>query len=120
MVKSIKQGVFFDQKYWVRHPKDGRVLKSIYFSSLIAGNSLRKCTSTYRVDKNDDVRTRREGIINSNGQDTVITRPTREIDAESDCESDFVGVGDSTWALPPGYEEAGRVRATLSPGSFSA
>ena len=43
MVKSIKQGVFFDKKYWTRHSKDGRVLKPIYFSSLIVGDILREC-----------------------------------------------------------------------------
>ena len=57
MVKSVKQGVFFDQKYWTRHSKDGRVLKPIYFSSLITGNAFQKCTSMRWVGFGDDDRT---------------------------------------------------------------
>ena len=35
LVKSIRKGVFFDRKYWVRHSKAGDVLKPVYFSSII-------------------------------------------------------------------------------------
>ncbi|KAF9778324.1 hypothetical protein BJ322DRAFT_493540 [Thelephora terrestris] len=47
MVKSINQGVFFDQKYWTRHSRDGRVLRPIYFSRLITGDALRACMSMH-------------------------------------------------------------------------
>jgi len=49
MIKSIKQGVFFDQKYWAKHSMNGRVLKPVYFSSLITGDALQPCTSIYRI-----------------------------------------------------------------------
>ena len=35
LVKSIRKGVFFDRKYWVRHSKAGDILKPVYFSSII-------------------------------------------------------------------------------------
>ena len=38
LVKSIRKGVFFDRKYWVRHSKAGDVLKPVYFSSIIMGD----------------------------------------------------------------------------------
>ena len=113
MIKSIKQGVFFDNKYWTGHLKDGLVLKPIYFSSLIAGNSLRKCASIHRVGLSGGDRTRPEGIVYSNSQDKVIARPTGESDGESDCESDSTEAGQD-------QVQDGRVRAILTPGSFAA
>jgi hypothetical protein len=35
IIKSIRTGVFFDRKYWVRHSASGNVLKPAYFSSAI-------------------------------------------------------------------------------------
>lgn len=35
LIKSIRNGVFFDRKYWARHSKTGDVLKPVYFSSII-------------------------------------------------------------------------------------
>jgi len=35
LIKSIRNGVFFDRKYWARHSKAGDVLKPLYFSSII-------------------------------------------------------------------------------------
>ena len=43
MMKSIREGVFFDQKYWVRHLRKGSGLKAVYFSSMIIGNGLKAC-----------------------------------------------------------------------------
>ena len=40
MVKSIREGIFFDRKYWARHLRKGSTLKAVYFSSVIIGNEL--------------------------------------------------------------------------------
>jgi len=40
LVKSIREGVLFDRKYWVRHSKTGGTLKPIYFSSIIMGDKV--------------------------------------------------------------------------------
>ncbi|KAF9785422.1 hypothetical protein BJ322DRAFT_829530 [Thelephora terrestris] len=48
LIKSIREGVFFDRKYWARHYKAGDVLEPIYFSSACMGGNvqlLNKCTS---------------------------------------------------------------------------
>ena len=34
-IKSIRTGVFFDRKYWVRHSTSGDALRPVYFSSTI-------------------------------------------------------------------------------------
>ena len=43
MVKLIREGVFFDRKYWAQYSKKESVLKAIYFSSSIAGDELKAC-----------------------------------------------------------------------------
>ena len=35
LIRSIRNGVFFDRKYWARNLKAGDVLKPVYFSSII-------------------------------------------------------------------------------------
>ena len=35
LIKSIREGVFFDRKYWARNARSGDVLKPVYFSSAI-------------------------------------------------------------------------------------
>ena len=50
LVKSIRQGVFFDRKYWARSSKTGNMLKPVYFSSIIMKDKARqldKCMSTF-------------------------------------------------------------------------
>ena len=120
LVKSIRQGVFFDQKYWTRHSKDSNVLKPIYFSSLIAGNKLRKCTSKNCIGVSNNDRTRREGIVHSNSQGTTVTPPTDVIDTESDYEDDPMEAGDPLLALGQGHGGDGLVHTNLTPGSFVA
>lgn len=43
IVKSIREGVFFDLKFWARHSKKGSVFKAIYFSGIIVGCGLKAC-----------------------------------------------------------------------------
>ena len=43
MVKSIREGVFFDRKYWAPHSRKGSSLKAVYFSSVIVENELETC-----------------------------------------------------------------------------
>jgi hypothetical protein len=48
LIKSIRTGVFFDRKYWVRHFKSGNVLKPVYLSSIVMGDKahqLNNCAS---------------------------------------------------------------------------
>ena len=56
LIKSIRNGVFFDRKYWTRHSKTGDVLKPVYFSSVIMGDKvqqLNNCTLKlgYRISE---------------------------------------------------------------------
>jgi len=53
LVKSIREGVLFDRKYWVRHSKTGDTLKPIYFSSIIMGDKveqLKGCMSEFNCE----------------------------------------------------------------------
>ena len=43
MVKSIREGIFFDRKYWALHSRKGSALKAVYFSSIIIENELEAC-----------------------------------------------------------------------------
>jgi len=122
MIKSIQQGVLFDQKYWTKHSVNGRMLKPVYFSRLITGDALQPCTSMYHVIVSIDDRTEVKGIVRSEDQDIVTRRPAGVIDTESDCESDPTGAVEGTSA-PPEYctgEKCGQVRTILNPGTFSA
>ena len=40
LIKSIRQGAFFDKRYWTRQSKTGRALRPVYLSSIIAGERL--------------------------------------------------------------------------------
>ena len=113
MVKSIKQGVFFDKKYWVKSSRDGRTFKPIYFTSLIAGRTLRNCTSMCYIGSNCGDQTRCEGIMHSSSQDRATTPPAGEIGVESDCESDSMEAGQD-------QVQDGRIRTILTRGSFAA
>ena len=46
LIKSIRNGVFFDRKYWTRHSKTGDVLKPVYFSSVIMGDKVQQLNSS--------------------------------------------------------------------------
>ena len=53
LIKSIREGVFFDRKYWTRYLKAGDALKPIYFSGMIMGDKvhqLNKCASKFGYD----------------------------------------------------------------------
>ena len=50
LIKSIREGVLFDRKYWARHSKTGDALKPVYFSNVIMGDKvqqLNNCTSKF-------------------------------------------------------------------------
>ena len=40
LIKSIREGVLFNRKYWARHSKTGDVLKLVYFSSIIMSDKV--------------------------------------------------------------------------------
>ena len=40
LIKSIREGVFFDRKYWVRHSRTARVLRPLYISSIVVGKNM--------------------------------------------------------------------------------
>ena len=35
LIRSIRQGIFFDREYWARHSRAGDLLKPVYFSGVI-------------------------------------------------------------------------------------
>ena len=43
LVKSIREGIFFDRECWALHSRKGNAFKAIYFSSVIIGNELETC-----------------------------------------------------------------------------
>ena len=45
LIKSIRNGVLFDRKYWARHSKTGDVFKPVYFSSIVMGDKAQELTS---------------------------------------------------------------------------
>lgn len=50
LIKSIRDGVFFDRKYWARHSKTGDILKPVYLSSIIMedkARQLKNCASKF-------------------------------------------------------------------------
>ncbi|KAF9645603.1 hypothetical protein BDM02DRAFT_3189560 [Thelephora ganbajun] len=103
MVRSIREGVFFDQKYWTRHSRKGSTLKPVYFSSMIAGDAFEVCT------------------VHPNSQSIPTKGPVGEAEAESDYESDSTETGESMPAsTQDSMEENGETRTVLSPGPHSA
>jgi len=121
MIKSIKRGVFFDQKYWARHSKDGHVLKPIYFSSLITGNAWAR-TSKYCIRVSIGDRPKLKGMVRFSGQVAAAKRPAAETDTESEGESDSTGGGNGTPSVfrqDDRGEEGEQVRGVLAPGSFA-
>jgi len=97
MAKSIREGVFFDRKYWALSSKEG-MLRAVYFSSMFKVNELEAC------------------ITHLNGETSQTMDFVREMEAESDCESDSIE------AEPEETAEVGdgETRTVLSPGSHSA
>ena len=52
LIRSVRNGVFFDRKYWVRHLKTGDFLKPVYFSSTIMADKsqqLKERASKFRI-----------------------------------------------------------------------
>ena len=50
LIKSVRDGVFFNRKYWARHFKAGDILKPVYFSSIIMedkAQQLKNCASKF-------------------------------------------------------------------------
>ena len=45
LIISIRNGVFFDRKYWARHSKGGDLLKPVYFSSTIMSDKAQQLKS---------------------------------------------------------------------------
>ena len=45
LIKSIRNGVLFDRKYWARHSRTGDALKPVYFSSIIMGDKVQQLNS---------------------------------------------------------------------------
>jgi hypothetical protein len=119
LIKSIREGVFFDRKYWARHYKAGDVLKAIYFSSACMGGNvqlLKKCTF--------DVVGQRAAVLRSpvvkrlKGRNPPVSDLDGDVNVESDCEGDFPGVRSEPVEMKGEGEEP--IRAVLTIGSFSA
>ncbi|KAF9646805.1 hypothetical protein BDM02DRAFT_3118097, partial [Thelephora ganbajun] len=102
LIKSIREGVFFDRKYWARHSKAGDVLKPVYLSSTIMNDKAQQLNKLVKhlKDRNPLMRDI-EGDVN----------------VESDCEGDSVVAENET---PKTKDKEDRSRAVLITGSFSA
>ena len=118
LIKSIRDGVFFDRKYWARHSKVGDVLKPVYFSSTIMGDKsqqLKKRGSKFFHDFVEALNG--YPVVNYlKSQNTLINDLNENLNVESDCESNPTGVSYET----PGEKEKEEIRAVLITGSFSA
>jgi len=40
LIKSIREGIFFDRKYWTRYSKTAKALRPLYISSTVADKKL--------------------------------------------------------------------------------
>ena len=40
LIRSIREGVFVDRKYWARHSRSGKILRPVYLSSIMTGQKL--------------------------------------------------------------------------------
>ena len=59
LIKSIRNGVFFDRKYWARYSKAGDFLKPLYFSSIIMDDKAQQLNngeSEFGCWRNDGLR----------------------------------------------------------------
>ncbi|KAF9785425.1 hypothetical protein BJ322DRAFT_829340 [Thelephora terrestris] len=101
-VKSIRTGVFFDRKYWVRHLRTGDVLKPVYFSSTIMDDKAHKFNKLVKYLK---------------GETTLARDLEGDVNVESDCEEDSPGVSTGSQGAKNEKEET---RAVLITGSFAA
>jgi len=102
LIKSIREGVFFDRKYWVRHSKAGDALRPIYLSSTIMCDKIQQLNGLVKYSK---------------GGNPLTSNPEGDVNIESDCEGESLGVEDE---LPITKEEKGeQTRAVLTTGSFA-
>lgn len=92
IVKSFREGVFFDLKCWARYSKKGSAFKAIYFSSIVAGCGLEACITYF------------DGDVSS------AKAPAEEVDSESDYS---IEAEDST-------EEGNRGARVVLSGSHTA
>jgi len=101
LIKSIRNGVFFDRKYWARHSKTRDVLKPVYFTSIVMGDKVQRLNNLVKYLK---------------GRNPPINDLEGAVNIDSDCEDDTTGTSDET--LKEKDEEESR--AVLITGSFSA
>ena len=50
LIRSIREGVFVDLKYWARRSRAGQVLQPVYLSSIVAGQRLSYIDIRKRLD----------------------------------------------------------------------
>jgi len=103
LIKSMRKGVFFDRKYWARRSKSGDFLKPVYFSSIIMSDKAQQLNSLVKHLK---------------GQNPLINDLEGDVNVESDCEGDSLGIRDGTSDTKEEVEE--QTRAVLITGSFAA
>ncbi|KAF9645618.1 hypothetical protein BDM02DRAFT_3271586 [Thelephora ganbajun] len=54
LIKSIREGVFLDRKYWTRHSKTAKVLRPVYISSIVIGERLRYIDSLVKPHREEE------------------------------------------------------------------
>lgn len=103
LIKSIRRGAFFDEKYWARFSKAADALKPVSFSSVIM---------------NDKARQLGKLVKHLKGRKPIISSLEGDFYVESDCEEDSPGIKDE----PPKRteEREDSTHAVLVTGSFSA
>jgi hypothetical protein len=119
LIKSIRQGVFFDRKYWARHSKTGHVLKPIYFSNTIMSDKAQQLDKRASKFWYGFAKVLRIPVVKYlKGENPLKIDPEEDIDIESDCEGEAPRVEDE---LPNEEEEKEeQTRAILLAGSFAA
>ncbi|KAF9779144.1 hypothetical protein BJ322DRAFT_1088746 [Thelephora terrestris] len=101
LIDSVRNGIFFDRKYWARHSKAGDLLKPVYLSSRVMGDKAQRMKELVKYVK---------------GRNLLISDLEGEANVESDCEEDLPEVEGEV----PKEEYEERARAVLTKGSFSA
>ena len=119
LIKSIREGVFFDKKYWARHSKGGHALKPVYFSGAIMSDKAQQLNKRaskpcYRFAQ---VLIWIPVVKYIKAKNPLKSDLEEDIDIESDYEGESLGVADELSNAEEEKEE--QTRAILITGSFA-
>jgi len=87
LIRSIREGIFFDRKYWARDSKSARGLRPLYISSIATGECLSHIDSReWRGFTDPGLRTDGWAVVKLSREDECLDADSGTED--SDCESD--------------------------------